>query len=87
MLNGIVDDDMFFYTFTDFIYFKDRIKKKLHTKDKDYYFMYRMFVESRPWIKDFYRGCIWDYLNYYMTEDELLSHYETYMKKYGDKRA
>ena len=87
MLNGIVDVDMFFYTFDDFIKRKEYIKNKLHTKDRDYYFLYRMFVESRPWMKDFYRGCIWDYLNDYMTEDELLSHYETYMKKYGDKRA
>ena len=42
MLNGIVDIDMFFYTFDDFIKKRDYIKEKLHTKDRDFYYLYRM---------------------------------------------
>lgn len=87
MLNDLFERDMMFYTFDDFMKFRKHIKEKMKTKDRTYIQTYRMYVESRPWIKDFYRCCIWDYLNDYMTEQELEHEFEKYLKKYGDKRA
>lgn len=85
MLYEVIDRDMAFYTFNDFIRIRKHIKERLLDKNREYIMIYRMYVESRPWIKDFYRGCIWDYLNDYMTEDELLCRYDEYIAKYGDK--
>ena len=85
MLDGIIDRDMTFYTFDDFIRIRKHIKTRMQDKDYNYLAVYRMYVESRPWIKDFYRGCIWDFLNDYMTDDELLDKYSDYIAKYGDK--
>lgn len=85
MLEGIVDNDMLFYTFDDFMKVRKHIKKKLRKKTSRDYIIYRMYVESRPWIKDFFRCCIWDFLNDYMTDDELQHEYDKYLVKYGDK--
>lgn len=85
MLNDIIDIDMMFYTFDDFIKIRDYIKEKLKIKDRQYIFIYRMYVEARPWIRDYYKGLIWDYLNDYMTDIELIEEYNKYLKKYGDK--
>jgi hypothetical protein len=85
MLDGIIDNDMTFYTFDDFVKMRNYIKDKMHTKEFSYLVVYRMYVESRPWIKDFYRGCIWDFLNDYMTDSELMDKYNDYLYKYGDK--
>lgn len=87
MLEGIIDSDMLFYTFDDFMKMRKHIKKKLRKKETKDYIIYRMYVESRPWIRDFYRGCIWDFLNDYMTDDELRIEYLKYLEKYGDKYA
>ena len=85
MLEGIVDNDMLFYTFDDFMKIRKHIKKKLRNKKSRDYIIYRMYVESRPWIKDFFRCCIWDFLNDYMTDAELMHEYDKYLAKYGDK--
>lgn len=86
MINNatILDIDMLYYTFTDFINRRDKIKNKLATKDNRYYCIYHLYVEARPWMKDYYRNCIWDYLNGYMTDSELLVEYDRYLSKYGD---
>lgn len=86
MLYEVIDRDMAFYTFNDFIRLRKHIKDRLAEKDREYIMIYRMYVESRPWVKDFYRGCIWDYLNDYMTDEELLGRYDEYLVKCGDKQ-
>ena len=87
MLNNVIDRDMMFYTFDDFIRIRKFIKEKLRNKDRDYIYIYRMYVGARPWVKDFYRGLIWDYLNDYMTDSELMYEYDRYLQKYGDRCA
>ena len=85
LYKDIIDADMLFYTFDDFMKVKDHIKEKLATlNDKDF-IVYRMYIESRPWIKDLYRGVIWDYLNNYIDDEELRNEYRKYLLRYGDK--
>lgn len=86
-LGEFFGDDMLFYTFDDFIRRRHYIKSQLLLKDYKYRVMYRLYIEARPWVKDCYRGCIWDYLNNYMNDDELLSCYNKYcssFRKRGD---
>ena len=82
--NEIFGWDMLFHTFTDFMNIRDKIKSKLKDKDAIFRVTYRMYVESRPFIKDFYRGLIWDYLNDYVSEQDLLKYYKEYQDRIGD---
>lgn len=81
ILEEIFGRELLFYTFEEF-FAKRRLVKEIFEEKvpKDRYFItiYRMYVESRPWIKEYYRECIWDYLNGYMEEIQLASVYITY---------
>ena len=75
--------DMMFYTFDDFMKRKDYIKDCYWKKDEDYKISYQLYIESRPWLKEYHRLCIWDWINDYMTDEELSSVYDKYLEKYG----
>ena len=83
----ILGVDMVYYTFSDFMKRRYEIKELLKNKDNEYVAIYRMYVESRPWMKEWYRECIWDFLNDYMSDAKLLEEYEKFCLKYGDKGA
>ena len=78
---------MLFYTFDDFMRQRFYIKANLSTKDTNYVICYRMYVHSRPWVKEYYRGLIWDYLNDYADEDILDFEYKRYREKRGEQDA
>lgn len=85
MLSEVIDQDMLFYTFDDFVKIREHVKNKLKTKERKDILIYRMYVGARPWIRDYYKGLIWDYLNDYTTDNELMYEYDNYVIKYGDK--
>ena len=87
LLGELLGEDMLFYTFEDFIKLRKYIKDALVEKDKKYQLIYGLYIESRPFIKNYYRGVIRDYVNDYITEDVLIGEYLTYKssKKKGDK--
>jgi len=81
---------MTFYTFDDFIKRRHFIKAVLASKyevDMKYYTIYRWYIQSRYWIKDKYKYLIWDYLNDYEDEEELMKEYNDYLAKRGDTSA
>lgn len=85
ILSEFFGRDMLFYTFDDFMNRRDYIKKQFIAKEYEYKVMYNLYIESRPWIKDYYRGCIWDYLNSYLKDEEILVIYEQYLMKQKKK--
>lgn len=87
MTDEILGRDMMYYTFEDFMKKRFYIKDKLEEQDNTYKCIYRMYVEARPWMKEFYRNCIWDFLNDYMSDEELTVEYDKYLRKYGDYSA
>lgn len=78
ILSEFFGRDMLFYTFEDFMKVRTYIKEQYALKPYEYKVMYNLYIESRPWIKEYYRGCIWDYLNDYLTEQEIISNYMQY---------
>lgn len=87
MVDELLGRDMLYYTFDDFMRKRYYIKEKLETKDNKYITIYRMYVEARPWMKEYQRGFVWDFLMGYMSDDELIVLYEEYLKKRGDYYA
>lgn len=83
----ILGVDMVYYTFSDFMDRRNNIKELLKGKNKEYVAIYRMYVGSRPWMKEYYRDCIWDFLNDYMSDEKLIEEYEKFCLKYGDNCA
>ena len=83
----IIDCDMMFYTFDDFMRIKNKVKDKLETKNVKDILIYRLYVSSRPWIKNCYKYDIWDWLNDYLSDDELKEEYNKYLTENGDKGA
>lgn len=77
--------DMLYYTFDDFVNKREYLKQEYDKKDNDFKILYNMYVESRPWLAEKYRHCIWDYLNDYVTESDLLEKYNEYLLKHGGK--
>ena len=61
ILSEFFGRDMLFYTFEEFMDNRFYIKEQFEIKEYDYKVMYNLYIESRPWIKEYYRGCIWDY--------------------------
>lgn len=91
MQSEVIDRDLLFYTFDDFMILRNHIKDRLEHLTRKDYIIYGMYVESRPWIKEYYRGCIWDFLNDYMSEEELIEVYDKFKnpqkKNEGDLSA
>ena len=85
LLKNIFGLDMLFYTFDDFMRRREYIKEHFLEKDDEFRILYDLYIESRPWMKEYYRLCIWDYLNDYLSEEELLNEYDRYLEKYGDR--
>lgn len=81
---NLFERHMLFYTFEDFMKQRFYIKANLSTKDNNYIICYRMYIHSRPWVKDYYRGIIWDYLNDYLDEEQLTVEFDKYKAKHGD---
>ena len=78
---------MLFYTFEDFMKNRLHIKDTVSNYDYKQLVLYRLYIFSRPWIKDYFRGVIWDYLNDDIEDAELEFEYEKYLAKYGGNHA
>lgn len=82
--------DMLFYTFDEFKDKRQYLKEQLLDKDEEYIAMYGLYIESRPWIKEYFRGVMWDYLMDYMSEIDFIIEYNKYDRrrvKVGDSNA
>lgn len=83
-----------FYTFDEFMekrqYIHDEVNARVDKSHPKYnrFFMwcYRMYVESRPWIREYYRECIWNYINGYMDEITLMSVYIQYTESLNRRK-
>lgn len=84
----LLGEPMTFFTFDDFMkrryYIKYNLALKFKNSEYEYIMTYRWYIQSRYWLKDKYKYLIWDYLNGYETEEELLKEYNEYVLKRGD---
>lgn len=83
-----IDDfgiDMLFYTFDDFYKKRIYLKESFLLKDLKYRRMYGLYIQSRPFIKEYFRGVMWDYLNDYLDEEEMEYEYDKYQHKFNKK--
>lgn len=85
VLSDIIDKDIMFYTFDDFMRIKVRAKARLERMGRRDFLTYFLYVYSRGWIDMYYKNLIWDYLNDYLTDCEIEEFYKVYLKKHGDK--
>lgn len=87
-LGDLLGEDMLFYTFEEFMSSRKYIKETLEKKDNKYKVIYGLYVESRPFIKDYFRGVIRDYINDYINDAMLLNEYLKYKssKRKGGRR-
>ena len=70
--------DMLFDTFDDFMPIRNHIKDKLQNQTNNYMTIYRMYVCSRPFIPTETRDLLWDWLNDFLTDFELMKEYRLY---------
>lgn len=82
-LKDVFGEDMLFYTFEDFMNDREYLKKSYMKKNNQYKLLYGLYVQSRPWVKDYFRGCIWDYLNDYKDDTAIILEYMKYKARKG----
>lgn len=82
MTEEIIGYNVSFSTFEEFFKRRGYIKKFIAIKyeqDLEYVAIYRMYVGSRPFIKEKYRELIWEYINDYCEEEQMVSQYLAYI--------
>lgn len=74
----LLGKDMLFSTFDDFMVIRNHIKDNLQKQTSTYVTIYRMYVGSRPFVPTKTRDLLWDWLNDFITDFELMREYRLY---------
>lgn len=74
----LLGKDMLFSTFDDFMVIRNHIKDSLQKQTSTYVTIYRMYVGSRPFVPTKTRDLLWDWLNDFITDFELMREYRLY---------
>lgn len=82
-----MDEELFgelllYYGLDDFYNNRKLIKRVFTKKDNRTQYLYRMYVYSRPFIKDNWKDYIWDYLQNDIKESEFITLYFQHKRKH-----
>lgn len=78
------DECLLYYGLDDFFKRKDIIKECFEKQSIDTQYLYKLYVYSRPFIKETWKDYIWDYLQNDIEEWYLISEYSIYKRKNRD---
>lgn len=73
--------DMKFYGFEEFYKRRVEIRDKFDLLDKEEQYQYKSYVYMTPFVSDYIRNTMWDYLERYCDTPNLSVAYTKYKKK------
>ena len=75
------DECLLYYGLDDFFNKRNKIKECFIEKDIDNQYLYKLYVYSRPFIKEMWKDYIWDYLQGDIDDLYFASEYLQYKRK------
>lgn len=81
MDNRFFDECLLYYGLDDFVKHKDTIKECFLSKDINEQYLYKLYVYSRPFIKETWKDYIWDFLQSDIQDFEFLNEYALYKRR------
>jgi hypothetical protein len=69
-----------FYGFDEFFKKRDAIRKEVDCMDKNQIFIYRMYIYSTPFVTDYIRNNMWDFLMRYEDDLDMIKVYSDYKR-------
>lgn len=78
-------ETMEFYGFKEFFQRREYIKEQFRELEDYQQYVYRGYIYEMPFVTDYIRNTIWDYLNGFCPDIELVYTYSDYMRHKNKK--